>query len=267
MEMTHYMELLATNQPWNLILFMAIPVVLAEILAISELYLLFQNKSSGRVYSLSKFAGIAAGIYFTGVFVYLFSTAVIPLTTNGGWRGIADVIAVLTYLSGVVPLGVIALLELNLIKKDASERDKKKTHVFWIGAFLVLAHIAMIFGMLNPTVAGWKESDSESSQHQMSDDTTMSSEMNTSMEDMSQALKNKTGDEFDKAFLHQMIMHHQGAVEMADAAQKYAKHQEIKDLARNIITSQAAEITDMERWQQEWGYMSESDASMMHTMH
>ncbi len=24
--MTHYMELLATNQPWNLILFMAIPV-------------------------------------------------------------------------------------------------------------------------------------------------------------------------------------------------------------------------------------------------
>ena len=28
MNMTHYMELLATNQPWNLIIFMAIPVVL-----------------------------------------------------------------------------------------------------------------------------------------------------------------------------------------------------------------------------------------------
>ncbi|EZP77711.1 permease, partial [Parageobacillus genomosp. 1] len=26
MNMTHYMELLAVNQPWNLILFMAIPV-------------------------------------------------------------------------------------------------------------------------------------------------------------------------------------------------------------------------------------------------
>jgi hypothetical protein len=27
--MTHYMELLATNQPWNLIIFMAIPVIFA----------------------------------------------------------------------------------------------------------------------------------------------------------------------------------------------------------------------------------------------
>ena len=29
MNMTHYMELLAVNQPWNLLIFMAIPVVLA----------------------------------------------------------------------------------------------------------------------------------------------------------------------------------------------------------------------------------------------
>ena len=30
MSMTQYMGLLAVNQPWNLLLFMAIPVVLAE---------------------------------------------------------------------------------------------------------------------------------------------------------------------------------------------------------------------------------------------
>ena len=40
MNMTHYMELLASNQPWNLIIFMAIPVVLAETLAITEFYIL-----------------------------------------------------------------------------------------------------------------------------------------------------------------------------------------------------------------------------------
>ena len=28
-------------------------------------------------------------------------------------------------------------------------------------------------------------------------------------------LKNKTGDDFDKAFIEQMIIHHQGAIEMA----------------------------------------------------
>lgn len=46
--MTHYMELLATNQPWNLILFMAIPVILAETIAVSELAILFsRNLNSG----------------------------------------------------------------------------------------------------------------------------------------------------------------------------------------------------------------------------
>ena len=40
MNMTHYMQLLADNQPWNLLIFMAIPIVLAETLAITELYIL-----------------------------------------------------------------------------------------------------------------------------------------------------------------------------------------------------------------------------------
>ena len=37
---THYMDLLMQNSPWNLILFMAIPVILAETIAITELFLL-----------------------------------------------------------------------------------------------------------------------------------------------------------------------------------------------------------------------------------
>ena len=47
MPMTHYMELLATNQPWNLILFMAVPVILAETIAIAELYLLYTRRLDG----------------------------------------------------------------------------------------------------------------------------------------------------------------------------------------------------------------------------
>ncbi len=64
MQMTHYMELLASNQPWNLILFMAIPVILAETVAITELAILFTGKRVGKVATLSKFAGITGGIYF-----------------------------------------------------------------------------------------------------------------------------------------------------------------------------------------------------------
>ena len=34
MNMTHYMELLATNQPWNLIIYMLIPVALAVVFSL-----------------------------------------------------------------------------------------------------------------------------------------------------------------------------------------------------------------------------------------
>lgn len=152
MEMTHYMELLASNQPWNLIIFMAIPVILAETIAISELYLLFTRNFDNKIKSINKWAGILAGIYFLGIFFYLFKTAVIPLTTTGTWRGCVDVIAVGFYLLGVVPLFGITLLELGFIKKESSAEDKLKTHVVFVAIFLVVAHIAMIFGMVNPSI-------------------------------------------------------------------------------------------------------------------
>ena len=163
MIMTHYMELLATNQPWNLIFFMAIPVILAETIAITELYLLFTRNNSGKVKQISKYSGIIAGIYFLGVFLYLFVNAIIPITSNGEWRGAVDVIAVYSYLLGVIPLGGIALLELGLIKKNADENSKLKLHAIFVGIFLIVAHVAMIFGMLNPSLF----IDTDDTTHQM----------------------------------------------------------------------------------------------------
>lgn len=69
-------------------------------------------------------------------------------------------------------------------------------------------------------------------------------------------LKTKTGDEFDKAFLSSMIDHHTSAVDMSRPAAKNASHQEIKDLAKAIIEAQDSEITQMRKWQVEWGYQS-----------
>lgn len=154
MTMTHYMELLATNQPWNLILFMAIPVILAETIAVSELYILFTKNMNGIARKINRIAGIIVGIYFTFVFVYLLKNAVIPITSAGQWRGIADIIAVFSYLLGVIPLGGIALLELGFIGKGRDEISKLKLHAIFVGIFLVVAHIAMIFGMLNPEILG-----------------------------------------------------------------------------------------------------------------
>lgn len=149
------MQLLADNQPWNLLMFMAIPVVLAETVAVTELYILFTRNFNGLAKKINSWAGAFVGVYFVGVFIYLLSTAVIPLTTGGGWRGFADIVAVGFYLLGVVPLGGLALLEFGLIKKNSSDEEKLKTHAMFVALFLVVAHIAMIFGMLNPTVLGW----------------------------------------------------------------------------------------------------------------
>lgn len=156
MSMTHYMELLATNQPWNLILFMALPVILAEYIAVSELYILFTKDKKSVVKRLNKIAGIVLGIYFVAIFVYLMNTAVIPITLTNSWRGIADIIAVGFYLLGVVPLFGITLLELGVIKRNSSYEEKLKVHTIFVGIFLIVAHIAMIFGMLNPELLGWE---------------------------------------------------------------------------------------------------------------
>lgn len=74
------------------------------------------------------------------------------------------------------------------------------------------------------------------------------------MGQMSEALKGKAGDEFDKAFIELMIDHHEGAIEMAKQAQENAKHDEIKKLAEDIITAQTSEIEMMRNWEKSWGY-------------
>jgi len=79
MNMTHYMELLATNQPWNLLIFMAIPIVLAETLAITELYLLSTRNYTGWVNSLNRMVGITVGLYFIGVFCICLKPPYCPL--------------------------------------------------------------------------------------------------------------------------------------------------------------------------------------------
>lgn len=152
MSMTHYMELLATNQPWNLIIFMAIPVILAETLAITELYILFTRKESGWVRSLNRYTGMIVGLYFVGIIVYLTKTAVVPITLEGAWRTAIDVVAVGSYLLSGLPLIYVALQELGLINRKKDPNTKLKIHAICVSLFLVFGHVAMIAGMTDPSL-------------------------------------------------------------------------------------------------------------------
>jgi hypothetical protein len=149
------MELLAVNQPWNLILFMAIPVGLAETVVITELYILFTRRTDTWVRSLNRWAGITVGLYFLGIIIYLMKTAVIPITVAGQWRTVLDMIAVGAYLLGGIPLVLVALQELGLIQRHHSAEQKLRWHATYVAAFLILGHIAMIIGMTDPGLLGY----------------------------------------------------------------------------------------------------------------
>ena len=76
--------------------------------------------------------------------------------------------------------------------------------------------------------------------------TTMSMPGMMSDADMQQ-LTAASGTEFDRLFLQQMIVHHQGALEMADTELAHGSYPAAQALAQSIKTSQTAEITEMQQ--------------------
>ena len=59
-------------------------------------------------------------------------------------------------------------------------------------------------------------------------------------------------DPFDRAFIENMIPHHQSAIEMAGVARKETDNPKIKKLATNIIEAQEREISQMKQWREHW---------------
>jgi uncharacterized protein (DUF305 family) len=53
-------------------------------------------------------------------------------------------------------------------------------------------------------------------------------------------------DNKDLAFIEQVIPHHQMAIDTSEAALEHAEHQEIKDIAQNVIDTQQVEIDTLE---------------------
>ena len=76
----------------------------------------------------------------------------------------------------------------------------------------------------------------------------------TNMSQMTSSLERKTGDEFDEAFIADMIEHHQTAVDMSKLSATNAKHSEVKQLSKDIVAAQEDEIKRMRQWQKDWGY-------------
>ena len=156
MSSTHYMDLLMQNSPWNLILFMAIPVVLAETIAITELLIPLLSERAELTKKVNRVSGVLAGIAFIGIILYLVPAVVLPLASNGEFRTWVDAVAIFSYLLAGIPMILLALLNLKLFFKHAEPKKRNVIRISLLAAFLVLSHIAMIFGMVDPSIAGYQ---------------------------------------------------------------------------------------------------------------
>lgn len=93
--------------------------------------------------------------------------------------------------------------------------------------------------------------------HMMPDGSMMMSDggsmdMGAMMMDMTARLEGKKGDALDKIFLEDMIVHHQGAVDMAVLLRDGTSRPEMKKFAEDIIRVQQAEIDQMKAWEKAW---------------
>ena len=58
--------------------------------------------------------------------------------------------------------------------------------------------------------------------------------------------------DFDRAFLEQMIPHHQMGVMMASMAQRNGQHPELRQLQQSMVRVQSEEIRQMAQWYRSW---------------
>ena len=85
------------------------------------------------------------------------------------------------------------------------------------------------------------------------------------MRDMAQL----QGDALDRAFLEDMVMHHEGAVMMSQMLlnRNLVEHQAVRPFAEAIATTQQQEISQMQTWLKSWFGVAETMPEMHHGMH
>ena len=160
--MTHYMELLSLHSPWFLILFMLVPMVLAEtILASGAFSLLYKDHRSEKWDSLSHICGIILGVFFIIATVYIV-TSYVPTIQ---WRGPIEMVSIWAYVLGVIPAVLILLQELGIIFKNQDSTSKIKNHIVLMILFVLFTHLAMVFGMADPKLAGYVPTQQEMQMH------------------------------------------------------------------------------------------------------
>ncbi len=152
MVMSNYMDLLGMYAPWFLILFMVVPMTLAELVLCSEIFSLLNKEKAGNSWpGLRKGASICLSIIFIFLFIYLL-VAYIPTVA---WKGPLDRLSIYSFLAAIIPAVYLLFIEIGIVGKTWSEHTKVVRHVLTVFLFVALTHLAMVFGMIDPQLGGY----------------------------------------------------------------------------------------------------------------
>ena len=106
---------------------------------------------------------ILMGVFFIVATVYIV-TSYVPTIQ---WRGPIDYISIWAYVLGVIPAALILLQELGIIFKSSDSTAKIKKHIVLMILFVLFTHLAMVFGMADPQLAGYVPPKQNNMQMQM----------------------------------------------------------------------------------------------------
>lgn len=163
MVMTHYMDLMMEHW-YLLVLFMAVPMVLAESYVVSEILLLLRaDTASATLKRFNKWSIYVASVVITALCFY--AGAVFAKVDD--WRTWIDVVAAVSYVACFVPIVYVAFVEAGILLKKKSGETKGTAIVTAVVSYLILAHMAMVFGMFNPVEFGYQPKAHEMMHHEM----------------------------------------------------------------------------------------------------
>lgn len=76
--------------------------------------------------------------------------------------------------------------------------------------------------------------------------------MQHAMDEMMLTLRGREGSGYEEQFLRVMIVHHLGAIAMAEDLQRNTERPELTELAGDIVAAQTREVEMMRSWLAEW---------------
>jgi len=134
--------------------------------------------------------------------------------------------------------------------------NKNSTIIVGLLALILGLLLGYFFGTNNMSHRGFFSNDSmheEMREHMYGDDIIdEDGAMIHAMDEMMLGFRDKTGEEYEEAFLRGMIVHHFGAVRMAEELLGETERPELRAFAQNIIDAQSEEIDTMKGWLETW---------------